>query len=238
MPALDAEVAGQAAAPTDRFDRRTGPPQQRLVGRPTHNGVVVAVRLSHRPDTGEVGQVHVPLGEELRERTSGPGDRGRPLPVGVVGEQVEGVAAEHGRAGRLQADDRDAGRGRRRERGHAAAENLSGTVELTGADPGEAAAQPAGRDAYGEARALEHGDRGDAHVRREVVGERVDPEEHRIAGRARVVGEPLPERTGGKARRVAARIDAGEAFPDAGAGATECGVDQTWCLRREPRPPG
>ena len=57
VPALDAEVAGQPAAPADRLDRRTGPLQQRRVGRPTHHRVVMAVRLRDRPDTREVGQV-------------------------------------------------------------------------------------------------------------------------------------------------------------------------------------
>jgi hypothetical protein len=47
VAALDAEVAGQAAAAADRVDRRARLAQQGRVGIPAEYGVLVAVRLRH-----------------------------------------------------------------------------------------------------------------------------------------------------------------------------------------------
>ena len=53
----------------------------------------------------------------------------------------------------------------------------AGAVELTGGDPGQAAAHLAARERDVEARGREDPHRGVAHGRREVLGERVRPQD-------------------------------------------------------------
>ena len=104
VAALDTEVAGQAAAATHRGDLGTGPGQQRGVSVPAHHGVVVAVRLSHRMDAGEIGWLPAAgPGQQLGQRAgSGLGPGG----AWVVRQQLGYLAAQHGRARGLEADHR------------------------------------------------------------------------------------------------------------------------------------
>src|ERR1700751_2871909 len=56
VAALDAEVARQAAAAADRVDRLARVAQQRRVGIPAEDRVLVAVRLRYAGDVRQVGR--------------------------------------------------------------------------------------------------------------------------------------------------------------------------------------
>ncbi len=114
---LDAEVAGQAAAAADGVDRGAGLAEQGGVGVPAEDGVLVAVRLGDAGDIGQVGRGPAVGGaQQFRE---GLDRAGQGLRARVTGEQLGGVAAQRGGAGRLEADDGDAGVEGRRQGGQA-----------------------------------------------------------------------------------------------------------------------
>ena len=223
--------------PPTAVDRRAGPRQQRRVGRPAQSRRVGGSAVGPPPGPRSGRATRQP--RSVRNSAS---VRLAPATVaarsGRSPEQVGGVAAEHGRAGRLETDDRDAAVAERPASAVALRRNC---LRAPSSCPVLIQVRPqhtGGRDAYRKAGALEHADGRDAHVRREVVGERVDPEQHRIAvalGWSANHCRNVRVANRGGSRRA---IDAGEALPDAGAGAAERGVDQARRLGREPGPPG
>ena len=155
VPRLHAKVARQAAASLQAQYARSEGFQERLVGVPSHDGVVVTVRLSNDRDAAQVGQAARRVGhggQRLGERVRRARDEGA---AGVLGQQITQVVAQHGRARGLHADDGNPGGGEGGERGEQCRQVLLRSRQLSGRNPRESAAR-VGRDDGGEAVRVEH----------------------------------------------------------------------------------
>jgi hypothetical protein len=152
------------------------------------------------------------LGEHL-------GERPRPLrqQPGVIGaEQVGGVRPEHRGAARLQHHHARARLQLGPQCPDGPPQRFARHAELSGGDPGEAAAHRPGRHLYGESGVPQHRHGGLADLGMEAVGERVRPQDDssgclpwtraRLPGTTPAVppGEPLP----GEGRQVPVLVDA------------------------------
>ena len=105
MAALHAEAPGEAAAPADADHLRARAVEQGGVGVEPQHGMVVAVGLDDDAGAGQVGGLPAPeRGQVLGQRPDPPRDLGGPRDV----EQLDGVAAQGGEAGRLETHDGDA----------------------------------------------------------------------------------------------------------------------------------
>ena len=124
MALLHAEVAGQAAAAGDPGDRRAGALEQRLVGGPAEDGVVVAVRLGDHLDPGEVGQRQLAALDELGEASARPGR----APASSAAS-LRSVARQDGSSPTTGTPELDV----RRAAWHRARHDRAGLVELAGA---------------------------------------------------------------------------------------------------------
>lgn len=126
-------------------------------------------------------------------------------------EQVDGVAAKHGGAGRLDADDGDVLGDEIRELADSPAEDPFRRVELPGGDPGQRAAQLSIWQPWAESGVLEYGHRRLGDLRGEPVGEAVDEQQHRLALVLPAPAEPPPtEGLGGEDRYPAPMVNAGQ----------------------------
>ena len=137
VPLLHPEVPGQPAAAGDPGDGRPGPAQQPLVGVPAEHRRVVAVRLRHDLDAGEVGRRPV---EPRRAARRGSARRPRPRPpAGRRSAPRRQCAAWPGTTARAR---RRARRSRRTAPASrpSARRSGAGPVELSGGEPGQAAA--------------------------------------------------------------------------------------------------
>ena len=140
------------------------------------------MRLSHELKIAQIGRCPVvgPL-EQLGqgEHTS------RNLGHSPIVKQFMSVAAPDGEAGRLQSHDWRPRRDVRVQHVQSGPKLAPGPVTLAGADPGE----PAARRAIEELRRIsgsrQHGDGGGYPFAGEAVGERVDPDDDRLAIRLR-----------------------------------------------------
>ena len=108
MPFLEAEVAGQTAAPAGQLTGETRAFTQPAVGRVPEHRVLVAVRLA---GDGAVQPRRRPVRRELLQRLGeGADGRGEPSGPRLVGTEEFGqVGAERGRAARFEDDERQAG---------------------------------------------------------------------------------------------------------------------------------
>ncbi len=208
VAALDAEVAGQAAAAPDRVDRGARLAQQRRVRAPAEHGVLVAVRLRHAGDARQVGRrPAVGGGQQLGESLDRAAKRRGPA---VAWQQFRRVAAQRRRTRRLKTDDGDARVDGRLQGAQRPSELAPGAVQLAGGDPGQTAADVLAGDRDVVARGFEHRHRGLADLGRERVGERVHPQVDGLAGGAGRAGLPV---TGtGDRRPLAAREPLAEAL--------------------------
>ena len=155
------------------------------------------MRLGHRAHAAEVGRLPSGrAGQQLGQRAGGGGDVPGPR---VIGQQVGDLAAQHGGARRLEADDRHAGAQRRTERPQAAPQLTAGAVELAGGDPRQPAAHGPARDLHRVPGRLEHPYGGLADLGGEVVGERVT---HSSTGVP--AARDVPARAANQARKVCA----------------------------------
>ncbi len=172
----EAEVPGEPAAPgVEHLGADPGPFHQRAVGVEAHDGVLVAVPLHDRP---RVDRGRLPVGGAFGEQL-GQGARllAQSPHVGVVGEQLRRVEAEHRGAAGFEADDGGAAAQVVAQHADGVPQHAPGHVELAGGDPGEPAADGAFRDLDAEAGRFEHRDGGAARGRVEVFGERVGPQD-------------------------------------------------------------
>ena len=192
VPLLDPEVAREATAAADPRDGGAGLREQRGIGLPADDGVVVAVRLGHDLDPGEVGRRPRPLadlvGQELRERPHSPTDLGDARVV----DELAGVLADRRETARLQPDDRCPVGDVRVQGLDRLPDDAPGRRQLAGGDPGEAAARLVGDDRGPEAHRLEQLDRRPAGVGGEPVGERVGPDPHVGPCVIRIVASSAP----------------------------------------------
>ena len=120
-------------------------------------------------------------------------------PCTVTARVAGGVGAEDRRAARLESHHEAASADVLGERAHRPSQHPPRRSQLSGGDPGEAAAQRLGGESHIPLRRLEHGDRGGPDPRVEVVGERVRPQEHCASagppgpsGRPAAAGAPGP----------------------------------------------
>ncbi|CAM5686991.1 hypothetical protein SAFG77S_04889 [Streptomyces afghaniensis] len=172
MLCLEAEVPGESAAALGLVDAAYAEPTQQVGGAAAlEGGVLVAVGLEDDV-LGQRRRAPVLVGE-IGE---GPGeglDAARHALGGLGAEQFGDVTFQRGRTARLGHDDRPVVTV---ERGDRAGHDLAGDVQLSGADPGQPAAQSVPRRA-GDTGVGQHTARGSRDLGAEGAGEAVD-EEH------------------------------------------------------------
>jgi hypothetical protein len=218
VPALEAEVAGQAAAAgVEDVHINAAAPQDLGVGVETHDRVLVAVDLRDGAAVLAPGGLHVPpyapgpacLDEQFGEGLGPLGEQ----PGVIAGQQFRGVGAEHGATARLEHHDGNAGPEVREQGLDGAPQHAGRHAELAGGDPGEPAAHRAGGHLHLETRALEHGHRRVGDLGMEVVAEGVRPQDDAAACGPRAAacvpaGERLPREPG----QVPPRVDPARSF--------------------------
>src|SRR5512132_3336831 len=178
MALLNAEVAGQSAAPADSSHCRTGRRQQGRIGLPADHRGVVAVRLDNQLDAAEVRWRPVwRTTYELGQREDPGGDLSDPR---ILRQELGGITTPHREAGGFQtyyrcscSDDwmQDLQRG---------PQLPSSTVELTGANPGQPTAGWSLQDLRRVTGRGQHRSGCCNGLPGKEVGERVHPHNNRI----------------------------------------------------------
>jgi hypothetical protein len=248
VPALEAEVPGQAAASgIEDVDVHADAAQDLLIGVEAHDGVLMAVHLRDGPLTpGAALPVPAQALEQVaglparleQQLSQGPGLLGQ-QPGFVVTEEFGRVGAEHRSATRLEDHDGDPGPQVGQQRLDGAAQHPLGHAELAGGDPGQPAAQqrgaPGGSSAPkgGPGGWVPPGGKQPTLLERHVDGE-ASPLEHGHRGLGDLGVEVVAERigpqdhapTGGGRGSLAASEPRGEA-PPGEAWKVSAGVDAT-----------
>ena len=211
VAALDAEVAGQPAAAADGVDLRAGRGQQRGVGCQPMTACWWQCGWATAVHAVQVGRR--PAGCGRQQLGQGAGGRADLRRARVAGQQLGDLAAQHGGARRFQARRWGC---RRRTAASRAATLRRSWRRAPSSWPVEIQVSPQHTGWLGElhrvAGRLEHPHRGLADLGREVLGEGVDPEQHRGSW---VSGAPGADVAGSMGEPVA---EAGRRRPATGAG--------------------